>query len=131
MIIELVSSILVLAAKGMGADVAQVPEFVPCQGSQPAVGQTFSGFVLQVMDHDSLCIAKNPTPTAWVQVRLTDFPPATTRGALMAASFAQKIDCITVARDADRVVAKCSAASVPLGRLVRLPEIRAAGERWR
>lgn len=128
--ITILATVLALTTNAPIA-VDHTPRFATCGARQPVVGEAFSGFVLQVMDNDDLCVAKGPTPGEWTRIHLAGVPPTSTRGALMAASFAQKVECVAVESHAAGAVAKCSLDGAPLGEIVRRPSVQAAGAAWR
>ncbi|MEI9963856.1 MAG: hypothetical protein WDM92_03325 [Caulobacteraceae bacterium] len=102
-----------------------------CTAETPQAGAVFSGTVLQVIDGRTLCVAQGPAPRDWVLVRLADVQDRRARGALMAASFARKIDCTAGRRQGGGVLATCAADGVTLGELTRTDAVKAAGRAWR
>lgn len=103
----------------------------PCLASAPAVGSEFGGPVLQVIDDQTLCVARGTDPSQWVQVRLPRAQRAETRGDLMAASFARNVTCKTLRRVEEGVIAACAVDGENVGRMTRTRAVKAAGLNWR
>lgn len=104
---------------------------VDCAAKAPAIGQTFAGAVLKVIDGRSICVAKGPSPSDWVRATLDDSPDASARPAVMAALFARRVDCEVVGRGQDGVIARCTLAGEPVGRLIDSAANREAALAWR
>lgn len=128
--ITILATVLALTTSAPVA-AAHMPQFATCGAKRPVAGEAFSGFVLQVMDGDDLCVAKGPTPREWTRIHLAGVPQTSTRGALMAASFAQKVECVALESHAADTVASCSLDGAPLSQIVRRPSVQAAGAAWR
>lgn len=96
-----------------------------CSAPPPAPGQAFAGPVLQVLDGQTLCVALGPTPNQWVRVRLADGRPTDTRRELMAAVFAQVVQCMPLQRESEGVAAVCLSDGVPVPLAAEEPDIRA------
>jgi len=127
----LLAHLLTLTATDAPAAAEHPPAFAVCAAPQPGVGERFSGFVLQVMSGDALCVATGPAPREWIRVRLAGVTPPPKRGVLMAASFAQKVSCVAVDRVEGEVFANCSVGGVALSQIIRWPAIRQAAAAWR
>jgi micrococcal nuclease len=96
-------------------------------------GATFAGPVTYVGDGDMICVGKGPEPSAWIEVRLSDFyaPELNAPGGRAAYRVLQSITagkfatCTTQRGNSgrttsfDRVVAVCSIDGVALGTLMR------------
>ena len=94
-----------------------------CTAPHPRPGAAFSGPVLQVMDGRTLCVALGPDPRQWVRVQIDG--AGRTRSDVMAAVFAQRLDCIAGADSAQGVQAVCRRGGVPLDRLLGSREAHA------
>lgn len=128
--IGLIVSALTLAPM-VEAVPARAPVAAACAAPPPGVGASFSGFVLQVTGGDTVCVARGPEPKDWVKVRLYDIPAGVARGTLMAAAFADKVDCRILKQDGSGAVAACSLNGASLGQIVRLPDVQSRGAEWR
>lgn len=108
-----------------------------CTGVAPADG-LLHGPVLLVEDGATLCVALGPTPDQWVKVRLSDAraPSPMTRvsmgqagaprGALMAATFSQTVDC-----QVSGGTGVCLLNGRSVAELAALPTVKTAGAAWR
>lgn len=103
----------------------------PCGAQALPVGHTFRGPVLHVLDGSTLCIAMGPAPSDWAALRISDAPPESTRGLLMAVAFAKDVDCTVVETGEAEAVAVCSIGGRRLGALAREPKARRAAGAWR
>ena len=103
-----------------------------CRAHAPATGQTISGPVLHVIDGRTLCLAKGPTPDAWIPVRISsavaDLPADRER--LMAATFAQSLECRITGGGAVKM-ATCTVAGRPLDALMAEPATLTQAKAWR
>ena len=99
----------------------------PCAGAAPPAGTLLHGPALHIIDGHTICIAQGPGASTWVAVRLSDVPASTAWGTLMAAAFAQTLDCRVEAPGE----AQCAIGGRPLGEIVREPAVKAAGQQWR
>jgi endonuclease YncB( thermonuclease family) len=79
-----------------------------CGAIAPAVGVTFSGPVLQVVDGATICVAQGPTPSQWIKTRLSGIDAVDNRAELMRAVFGRRVVCIVDRKDADGAVARCT-----------------------
>jgi hypothetical protein len=111
------------------APLASAP--VACGASAPGEGQVVSGPVLQVIDGRTLCVGRGPLPSQWVQVRLDGPDAGASRGALMAAAFAETVDCRVTRKTDGMALAACSRDGVPLGQLMQAPAVRIQAAAWR
>ncbi len=113
---------------------------IPDKGPMPAFlkpGSTFSGPVTYVGDGDSLCVAVGPSPTDWVEVRVSDFyaPELGEAGgqeakaALERIAKGRRVECVAQRRSYDRVVAYCTLQGVSLGIRMRAGGVREGGNR--
>ncbi len=117
---------------------AAAPGETICRGVAPGVGQTVKGPILHVVDGERLCIALDASPANWVEVRILDAPlqkaaidPIRSRGALMAAAFAQNAVC-EIRGAADGVpVAECRVDGEPLAQRLASPDLVKIGQAWR
>ncbi|MFN3513960.1 MAG: hypothetical protein ACK41C_13000 [Phenylobacterium sp.] len=120
-----------LAAAAGLAFAASAAQASPCRGEAPEVGASLRGPVLHVEDGERLCVARGFDQTQWIELRLEDTPADSARGTLMAAAFAQDVDCRITAIGPDGPMAACTLRNRPLGRLLRKPSILKAGLAWR
>jgi hypothetical protein len=74
--------------------------------------------VLQVMEHGRVCVALGPSPSQWVPVEIADAPADASRGAWMDALFAHRIECVSIGRTADGVLARCLSGGISVAKLV-------------
>ncbi len=102
-----------------------------CTAAAPAEGASISGPVLQVIDGQTLCVAKGPTPDQWVRVRLADVYDRENRSALMAATFAKDVICNVERRDDEGVVGRCSIDGAPLTQVVASAPAQVQAASWR
>jgi hypothetical protein len=100
-----------------------------CAAARPHPGAAFSGPVLQVIDGRTLCVALGPDSKDWVLVRVDGASSA--RGALMAAVFAQRLDCVAGADSDQGVNATCRMEGVPLALLLQRSDVHAQALAWR
>jgi len=107
------------------------PSLAACSAAPPVRGESFSGTVLQVIDGQTLCVARGPTADQWVRVRLTDAGAANPRGALMAAAFAKAVVCVAAAAEAEGVAGVCIANGRSVGRAAAEPDATAQAADWR
>lgn len=99
----------------------------PCEGPLPAKGTSFAGTVRYVGDGDGLCVGPQGRPNRWIEVRLADFyaPELHERGGAEAKrrlerlAIGKTLVCRAGRRSYDRVIAVCTLAGRPLGRLLR------------
>lgn len=120
----------IVAAMAAGAVAADPCKAIPDQGPLPPGlhrGAEFSGRVSYVGDGDSLCVARDPSPQDWVEVRLEDFyapelhdpaGPAAKR-ALSDIAFGKAVTCRADHQSHDRIVATCYRDGQSLGNLLR------------
>ncbi len=126
--VRLGSAAIALAALTFAAPVlAQT-----CRAQAPAAGQTISGPVLHVIDGRTLCIAQGPTPDQWIPVRISSAVAAlpTDRDRLMAAAFAQSLECRITGGGAVKL-ATCTVAGRPLDALLAEPATITQAKAWR
>jgi hypothetical protein len=103
-----------------------------CTASAPSVGERFEGTVLQVIDGQTLCVARGPMPSDWIRVRVAGAARASPRSALMAATFGAEIVCTPLdATSAGGVEARCEKDGVALDRLLTTDEVRREAASWR
>ena len=102
-----------------------------CTAKAPASGQTFHGAVLQVIDGHTLCVAQGPDPETWIRVSMAAIPRETTRGALMAATFAKPITCVAGPGSPSGATARCVLDGRELASLVAKRSIIKASYDWR
>jgi micrococcal nuclease len=113
---------------------------IPDKGPMPAFlkpGSTFSGPVTYVGDGDSLCVAVGPSPSDWVEVRVSDFyaPELNAPGgqeakaALERIAKGRRVECRAIRQSYDRVVARCALQGGSLGDLMRSAGVREGGNR--
>jgi hypothetical protein len=107
------------------------PPLAACTAAAPRPGDSFSGPVLQVIDRRTICVALGPLPSQWIQVMIADSDAHGTRGALMAAAFAQDVACVATGETGGAVRAVCLVDGVSVGRLANSPEIRMQAGEWR
>jgi micrococcal nuclease len=111
---------------------------IPDKGSMPAYlkpGSTFSGQVSYVGDGDSLCVALGPSPTDWVEVRIADFYAPElhqpggqgSKATLERIAKGREVECRSIRRSYDRVVARCTIRGRSLGDLMRMVGGREGG----
>jgi hypothetical protein len=105
------------------------PPLAACTAAAPMQGEVLSGVVLEVIDSQTICVARGPLPSEWVRVRVAD--PQVSRGAMMAAVFARRIDCVVTRIDGDGVRATCLADRTSVGALASAPEALAQAASWR
>ncbi len=128
------SALLTSSAPAAPADVAppaRVAIVAACTAAAPADGQSVAGPVLQVIDGQTLCIAKGPTPDQWVRVRLTDVYDREDRGSLMAAAFAKDVVCSVERRDAQGASGRCTLEGAPLGQVIGSDAAKLQAASWR
>ena len=128
------SALLTSSAPAAPADLAPPPRVAivaACTAAAPAGGQSISGPVLQVIDGQTLCIAKGPTPDQWVRVRLTDVYDREDRGSLMAAAFAKDVVCSVDSRDARGASGRCTIEGAPLRQVVSSGVAKLQAASWR
>ena len=128
------SALLTSSAPAAPADVAppaRVAIVAACTAAAPADGQSIAGPVLQVIDGQTLCIAKGPTPDQWVRVRLTDVYDREDRGSLMAAAFAKDVVCSVERRDAQGASGRCTLEGAPLGQVIGSDAAKLQAASWR
>lgn len=103
-----------------------------CKGRSPAVGQTISGPVMHVIDGRTLCLAQGPTPDRWIPLRVSRAVAAlpADRDRLMAATFAQSLECRITGGGATRAAA-CTVAGRPLEVLLTKPATITQAKAWR
>lgn len=87
--------------------------------------------MLQVIDGQTLCVAEGPTPEEWIRVTIAGAPPDFARGALMAASFGQVLDCLVVRAMPIGVEARCEGDGAGLEQLIATDAARRDGMSWR
>lgn len=119
-----------LLASGLGGG-AQAAESRVCGAEPPPAGVELRGPVLHVLDGERLCLARGPTPDQWLELRLVDAPVGAARGTLMAAAFAENLDCRVIAAGPGEAVGACALAGESLGRRMQNPQIIEAGAAWR
>ena len=119
------------AARDRRAPPPRVAIVAACTAAAPADGQSISGPVLQVIDGQTLCIAKGPTPDQWVRVRLTDVYDREDRGSLMAAAFAKDVVCSVDSRDARGASGRCTIEGAPLRQVVSSGVAKLQAASWR
>jgi len=107
------------------------PAMAACTAAAPRVGDSLSGPVLQVVDARTVCVALGPLPSQWVQVVIADSKTDATRGGLMAAAFAQDVQCVVTGEAGAAVRAVCLADGVSVGRLADSPDSRMQASAWR
>jgi micrococcal nuclease len=119
-----------LSLSATTAALADPCKAIPDKGPIPAhlkPGSTFSGPVSYVGDGDSLCVALGPSPTDWVEVRVSDFyaPELQEPGgqdaktALERITKDRRVECRAIRQSYDRVVARCAVQGKSLGDLMR------------
>lgn len=119
------------AGAGPSSPAVRQPAIAVCGAPGPAVGSSFSGPVLQVIDGRTLCIARGADPERWIRVRLAGADRPGDRGALLAASFGRQVNCTAQARGRDEIVASCVVDGRDLGIEARSPATRTEGLKWR
>ena len=129
--LALVSTLLSGPALRVETAPSRVSIVAACTAAAPAVGQSVSGPVMQVIDGRTLCIAKGPTPDQWVRVRLADIYDRENRGALMAATFAKDVVCSVERTDAQGAVGRCSIDGAPLTQVVASAPAQVQAASWR
>ena len=112
--------VLMLASAALAAE-------SPCTGPAPLTGEIISGPVLHVIDAQRICVAKGPTPDQWVEVKLAAPVALQTRSAMMAATFAQRVDCVAGVRG----VAECQLAGQRLVQRVSSADVQGQAALWR
>jgi micrococcal nuclease len=127
-----VLAVATLAPGGRPAVAAEAgPHVAACTAAAPAPGTRIAGPVLQVMDGESLCLAKGPNPADWLLIRLANMPNSSERRVLMAAAFAEKVECVVERRSTTGVVATCWKDGAPLAALVQDAGVREKAALWR
>jgi hypothetical protein len=107
------------------------PSIAACGAAEPDEGRVVSGPVLQVIDGQTLCVGLGPLPSQWVRVHLDNASADGSRSALMAAAFAETIDCRVTRKTGGTVIADCSRDGVPLSQLMQTPAVRIQAAAWR
>lgn len=107
------------------------PVIAPCSAAAPAIGETFSGTVLEVLDGRTLCVAQGPTPDNWIRVQVSEAGGPDGRARLMAVSFAQRLTCVAGPVQVPGVLAECTVGGVPLASLLQDPTVTAEAKDWR
>ena len=111
---------------------------IPDKGPMPSYlnrGAEFSGRVTYIGDGDSLCVARGPSPTDWIEVRLKDFyaPELHAPGGEAAKQTlaglveGRTLKCRASHRSYDRIVATCRLDGRDVGDLMRRAGVREGG----
>lgn len=111
---------------------------IPDKGPMPSYlnrGAEFSGRVTYIGDGDSLCVARGPSPSDWIEVRLKDFyaPELHAPGGEAAKQTLARLvegrtlKCRASHRSYDRIVASCRLDGRDVGDLMRRAGVREGG----
>lgn len=101
------------------------------------MGAQIRGPVLHVIDGGRLCVALEPSPSTWVELRVLDPRLVRTSSAddakqrLMAAAFARDAVCVITGTGAGRATAACTIEGEQLNARLSQPEIAKAAQIWR
>lgn len=122
----------------VASEAVAAPADSVCRGVAPAVGQTLKGPILHVVDGDHLCVAQDVSPETWVEVQVLDAAlqkavvnEHRTRGALMAAAFAQNAVCEITGVAGGVPLADCRIEGEALSSRLSAPDIVKTGQAWR